>query len=41
MLILGIIMVAIVIVIPRGILELFRKKFSLAALWRNIKNQAV
>ena len=41
MLILGIIMVAIVIIIPRGILELFRKKFSLAALWRNIKNQAV
>jgi hypothetical protein len=26
---------------PRGILELFRKKFSLAALWNNIKNQAV
>ena len=41
MLILGIIMVAIVIMIPRGILELFRKKFSLTALWKNIKNQAV
>jgi branched-chain amino acid transport system permease protein len=41
MLILGIIMVAIVILMPRGILELFRKKFSLAALWNNIKNQAV
>jgi branched-chain amino acid transport system permease protein len=41
MLILGIIMVAIVILMPRGILELFRKKFSLVALWNNIKNQAV
>jgi branched-chain amino acid transport system permease protein len=41
MLLLGIIMVAIVILIPRGLMELFRKKFSLAALWRNIKNQAV
>jgi branched-chain amino acid transport system permease protein len=41
MMILGVIMVAIVILMPRGILELFRKKFSLAALWNNIKNQAV
>lgn len=41
MLILGIIMVAIVILMPRGIVELFRKKFSLAALWNNIRNQAV
>jgi branched-chain amino acid transport system permease protein len=41
MLILGIIMVAIVILMPRGILELFRKKFSLAALWNNVKNQGV
>jgi branched-chain amino acid transport system permease protein len=41
MLLLGIIMVAIVILIPRGIMELFRKKFSLVALWKNIKNQAV
>jgi branched-chain amino acid transport system permease protein len=41
MLLLGIIMIAIVILIPRGIMELFRKKFSLVALWKNIKNQAV
>jgi branched-chain amino acid transport system permease protein len=41
MLILGIITVAIVILIPRGVMELFRKKFSLVALWKNIKNQAV
>ena len=41
MLLLGIIMVAIVIIIPRGIMELFRRKFSLVALWKNIKNQAV
>ena len=41
MLILGIIMVGVVILIPRGMLSLFGRKFSLAALWRNIKNQAV
>ncbi len=41
MLILGIIMVAIVILMPRGIMEFFRKKLSLAAIWSNIKNQAV
>jgi branched-chain amino acid transport system permease protein len=41
MLILGIIMVAVVIVIPRGMMELIRKRYSLAALWRNIRNQAV
>lgn len=41
MLILGIIMVGVVILIPRGMLNLFGRKFSLAALWRNIKNQAV
>jgi len=41
MLILGIIMVGVVILLPRGMLELFRRKFSLAALWRNLKNQSV
>jgi branched-chain amino acid transport system permease protein len=41
MMILGIIMVAVVILIPKGMLEMFRRKFSLAGLWRNLKNQAV
>jgi len=41
MLILGIIMVAIVILMPRGIMAFFRKKVSLATIWNNIKNQAV
>jgi ABC-type branched-subunit amino acid transport system permease subunit len=41
MLILGIIMIAVVILIPKGMLEMFRKKFSLTALWQNIKNQSV
>jgi len=41
MLILGIIVVGVVIFIPRGILELFRKKISLAALIRNVRNQSI
>jgi branched-chain amino acid transport system permease protein len=41
MLVLGIIMVAIVILMPRGIMEFFRRRFSLSALWKNIKNQSV
>ena len=41
MLILGIIMIGVVILIPRGMLSLFGRRFSLAALWRSIKNQAV
>jgi branched-chain amino acid transport system permease protein len=41
MLILGIIVVGVVIFIPRGVLDLFRKKISLSALIRNIKNQSV
>ncbi len=41
MLILGIIVVGVVIFIPRGLLDLFRKKISLSALIRNIKNQSV
>ena len=41
MLILGMIMMAVVILIPRGMIDLFRKKFSLSALLKNIKNQAV
>jgi branched-chain amino acid transport system permease protein len=41
MLILGIIVVGVVIFIPRGLLDLFRKKISLAALIKNIKNQSV
>ncbi len=41
MLILGIIVVAVVIFLPRGVLDLFRKKISLSALIRNIKNQSV
>jgi branched-chain amino acid transport system permease protein len=41
MLILGIIMIVVVILIPKGMLEMFRKKFSLTALWQNIKNQSV
>jgi len=41
MMILGIIMVAVVILIPKGMLDMFRRKFSLAGLWRNLKNQAV
>ena len=41
MLILGIIVVGVVIFIPRGLLELFRKKISLAALIRNVRNQSI
>ena len=41
MLILGIIVVGVVIFIPRGVLDLFRRKFSLSALIRNIKDQSV
>jgi len=41
MMILGIIMVAVVILIPKGMLDMFRRKFSLAGLWRSLKNQAV
>jgi len=41
MMILGVIMVAVVILIPKGMLDMFRRKFSLAGLWRNLKNQAV
>jgi branched-chain amino acid transport system permease protein len=41
MLILGIIVVAVVIFLPRGVLDLFRKKISLSALIRNIKDQSV
>jgi len=41
MLILGIIMVGVVILIPRGMLNMFGKKFSLAALWQNLKDQSV
>ncbi len=41
MLILGMIMMAVVILIPRGMIDLFRRKFSLSALIRNIKNQAI
>ena len=41
MLILGIIVVGVVIFIPRGLLELFRKKLSLMALIKNIRNQAI
>jgi branched-chain amino acid transport system permease protein len=41
MLILGIIVVGVVIFIPRGVLDLFRKKFSISALIRNIKDQSV
>ncbi len=41
MLILGIIVVGVVIFIPRGLLDLFRKKISLSALIKNIKNQSV
>jgi len=41
MLILGIIVIVVVIFIPRGLLELFRRKISLAALIKNIKNQSV
>jgi branched-chain amino acid transport system permease protein len=41
MLILGMIMVAVVILIPRGILDLFKKKLTLAALWKRIQNQSV
>ncbi len=41
MLILGMIMMAVVIMIPRGMMDLFRRKFSLSALLKNIKNQAV
>ena len=41
MLILGMIMIAVVILIPRGMLEIFKRKLTLAALWRRIKNQSV
>jgi branched-chain amino acid transport system permease protein len=41
MFILGVIMVAIVILMPRGIIDFFRKRVSPAAIWKNIKNQAV
>jgi branched-chain amino acid transport system permease protein len=41
MLILGMIMMGVVILIPRGMIDLFRRKFSLSALFRSIKNQAV
>ena len=41
MLILGIIVIAVVIFIPRGLLELFRRKTSLVALIKNIKYQSV
>ncbi len=41
MLILGIIVIVVVIFIPRGLLELFRRKTSLVALIKNIKYQSV
>jgi branched-chain amino acid transport system permease protein len=41
MLVLGIIMVAVVILIPRGVLQVARKDYSLAGLWDRIKNQSV
>jgi branched-chain amino acid transport system permease protein len=41
MLILGMIMVGVVILIPRGMVEIFKKKLTLAALWNRIKNQSV
>ena len=41
MLILGIIMIGVVILIPRGMLNMFGRKFSLAALWQSLKNQSV
>jgi branched-chain amino acid transport system permease protein len=41
MLILGMIMVGVVILIPRGVVEIFKKKVTLAALWNRIKNQSV
>ena len=41
MLILGAIVVAVVIFLPRGVVDLFRNRFSLSALLRNIKNQSV
>ena len=41
MLILGIIVIVVVIFIPRGLLELFRRKISLVALIKNIKYQSV
>ncbi len=41
MLILGIIMIAVVILIPRGMLEVFQKRLSLMALLKRIKDQSV
>jgi branched-chain amino acid transport system permease protein len=41
MLILGTIVIGVVIFIPRGMLHLFRQRFSLSALIRNIKNQSI
>jgi branched-chain amino acid transport system permease protein len=41
MLILGIIMVVVVILIPRGVWEVFQKRLSLMALFKRIKDQAV
>ena len=41
MLVLGIIVIGVVILIPRGMLELFRRKISLSALLRSIKDQSV
>jgi branched-chain amino acid transport system permease protein len=41
MLILGIIVIVVVIFIPRGLLELFRRKTSLVALIKNIRYQSV
>jgi len=41
MLILGAIVVAVVIFLPRGVVDLFRNRFSLSAFLRNIKNQSV
>jgi branched-chain amino acid transport system permease protein len=41
MLILGIIVIGVIVFIPRGLLDLLRKKLSLAALIKNVKDQSV